>query len=144
MIVNVTVSARSKAVAILQAKLKMCERNIVGLRIPKGKLFTPTQLWEYRDTLTKRMVNSLRAITTRLSKGSNKTDNRVLEKFSKMCRSIKKLVKMDPDWHLTVCSSNDRCIRIMHYDCYCCHDYSLKSRKFKKNNVGKSKKITSQ
>ena len=138
MIANVTVNAKSKAVAILQAKLKMCERNTVGLRIPKGKLFTPTQLWEYRDTLTKRMVNSLRAITTRLSKGSNKTDNRVLEKFSKLCRSIKKLVKMDPDWHLTVCSSNDRCIRIMHYDCYCCHDYSLKGRKFKKNNVRKS------
>jgi len=129
MIANVTVNAKSKTVAILQVKQKMCERNIVGLRIPKGKLFTPTQLWEYRDTLTKRLVNSLRAITTRLSKGSNKTDNRVLEKFSKMCRSIKKLVKMDPDWHLTVCSSNDRCIRIMHYDCYCCHDYSLKGRK---------------
>ena len=144
MIANVTVNAKSKTVAILQVKQKMCERNIVGLRIPKGKLFTPTQLWEYRDTLTKRMVNSLRAITTRLSKGSNKTDNRVLEKFSKMCRSIKKLVKMDPDWHLTVCSSNDRCIRIMHYDCYCCHDYSLKSRKLRKNNVGKSRKITSQ
>ena len=132
MTANVTVNAKSKTVAILQVKQKMCERNIVGLRIPKGKFFTPTQLWEYRDTLTKRMVNSLRAITTRLSKGSNKTDNRVLEKFSKMCRSIKKLVKMDPDWHLTVCSSNDRCIRIMHYDCYCCHDYSLKSRKTQK------------
>jgi len=144
MIVNVTVNAKSKTVAILQVKQKMCERNIVGLRIPKGKLFTPTQLWEYRDTLTKRMVNSLRAITTRLSKGNNKTDNRVLEKFSKLCRSIKKLVKMDPDWHLTVCSSNDRCIRIMHYDCYCCHANGSKSRKFRKNNVGKSKKITSQ
>jgi len=51
MIVNVTVNAKSKTVAILQVKQTMCERNIVGLRIPKGKLFTPTQLWEYRDTL---------------------------------------------------------------------------------------------
>ena len=138
MIVHVTVSAKGRTETIPQAELKMCERNTIGLRVPKGKLLTPTQLWEYRDTLTKRLVNSLKAITTRMSKGSNKTDSHVLEKFSKLCRSIKKLVKMDPDWHLMICSSNDWCIRIMHYDCYCCHNNGSKSRKFRRNNVGKS------
>jgi hypothetical protein len=78
MIVHVTLSAKGRTVTIPQAELKMCERNTIGLRVPKGKLLTPTQLWEYRDTLTKRLVNSLIAITTRMSKGSNKMGSYVL------------------------------------------------------------------
>ena len=64
----------------------MCERNTIGLRPPKGRILTPTQLWEHKETLTKRLVNSLRAIITRMSNGSTKTDTRVMEKFPKCAR----------------------------------------------------------
>jgi len=97
---------------------KMCTRGVTWFTNPEGGEFTPTQLWDLREDLTKHLIIVLGRLTVEI--GSRFESPATLPHYMHLMHdTILKLKNIDSNWHLVYSAEKEDCLRIMQHDCRC-------------------------
>ena len=100
----------------------MCDKLTREFHHPLYGMLNPSQTWELRDELTRRLIDVIGALSIKLSEQRNidvVSDTVMRYYHLRLCRTIKTLREIDPDWHLMYTPPDGSCMRIMLHDCQC-------------------------
>jgi len=75
----------------------MCDKITREFHHPLYGRLHPSQTWELRDELTRRLIDVIGSLSVKLSEQRD----------------------IDPDWHLMYTPPDGSCMRIMLHDCQC-------------------------
>jgi hypothetical protein len=110
---------------------KSCGDKVQEFNHPLYRILDPSQVREWRDELTRSLIDSIGGLSKDLSKRKTmdiKEDIVKKHYYMQVCTIIKSLRKIDPEWCLKYFSADGKCLKIKLHDGGCCYHTCQKSK----------------
>ena len=94
---------------------KSCGDKVQEFNHPLYRILDPSQVREWRDELTRSLIDSIGGLSKDLSKRKTmdiKEDIVKKHYYMQVCTIIKSLRKIDPEWCLKYFSADGKCLKI--------------------------------